>query len=857
MKLGKHIVIVSTVAFSVSAAACSVKKNSSDVDGGLGAGVGVACNTTNDCRARLICDNTSKTCVPNPTVLRDGACILSAECLAGNYCAQTGVCAASGSVPANGVCSSEADCANGLQCALSGLVGVCQPGGSRDIGAGCTQTAECMAGLLCIGGVCGKGIGSPWLGVVCPADDEDAKILFHVPRASDSPVAGDFYRLPFPNDIRIKNGKVSLTGHPKPGPRILPFDIVERYLSAIEAEATGFGANQAVYFRLSREFNAATFPGDCGINLVDITPGSPTYGLSQGAACGAQVQSSTYVCGPFLWLRPPVGRPLRPGTTYVATLRKALTDITGRVFGPDGDFSAMLDPAHVPADPDLAVAYAAYKPLRDYIAAVPTFKDDDSFVRIAATDLAAAAVFTVEKYEDPLAAIDNAIAGLPAPVVTSLVRCGDPGAVSPCDDQQVGAAHVRGCLPQDSADPSFDTYQGLVSLPVFQKGTPPYLSPTDGGNIEYQRIAGGNPTAASPDGGDAVDGGGGAVEPMMAAVLQRTEKVCFALTVPKGTPPATGWPLLVYAHGTGGSYRSILDSGLAPDFAAGTAPAGYASTVGAAPIPTAVLGYDGILHGTRAGGSTQSVGALVYNFLNPQAARDNALQAAADLMAIPRALPGFAGLGLPIDEKRVVLYGHSQGGNGASLVAARESRYRTIVMSGTGGMLIYTLLGKTQPVNVPANLPYLLGEIRAVDANHPVLNLMQMYFERSDSVNFGRRLLREPLAEMTPHHILHVFGTKDSYSVVETQRAYATSADLRVVGPAVDNFGLLQIAGPARDNDLFGGRLPLTVAQVQYQPDPAAGYDGHFVSTRNPSARAAIQEMVITTFRDGSPTVVP
>jgi hypothetical protein len=132
---------------------------------------------------------------------------------------------------------------------------------------------------------------------------------------------------------------------------------------------------------------------------------------------------------------------------------------------------------------------------------------------------------------------------------------------------------------------------------------------------------------------------------------------------------------------------------------------------------------------------------------------------------------GFSALGIPIDSKRLALYGHSQGGNGASLVAVRESRYRTIVMSGTGGMLIYTLLGKTQPVNVPAVLPYVLGESGAVDPSNAMLNLMQMYFERSDSVNFGRRLFNEPLAAMTPHHILHVVGDKDSYSVVQTQRA--------------------------------------------------------------------------------------
>ena len=190
-------------------------------------------------------------------------------------------------------------------------------------------------------------------------------------------------------------------------------------------------------------------------------------------------------------------------------------------------------------------------------------------------------------------------------------------------------------------------------------------------------------------------------------------------------------------HGTGGSYHSIVDLGLSDDYAIGAAPPDSASAWTAVPVlPRAVGAHGGPrlrwnLHGTRNGGSTKAVGELVYNFLNPRAARDNALQAAADLLAIPHGLAGFAAQGVVLDGTKLALYGHSQGGNGASLVAARQSSYGTIVMSGTGGTLIYTLLGKTQPVNIPAVLPYLLGEVgpSAVDATHPVLGLMQMYFE--------------------------------------------------------------------------------------------------------------------------------
>ena len=498
--------------------------------------------------------------------------------------------------------------------------------------------------------------------------------------------------------------------------------------------------------------------------------------------------------------------------------------------------------AVAPTDPDLAAAYAAYQPLRDYIAAG----------KIAAGDLAAAAVFTVDKYEDPLAAIAAKIATVPAPAIADWVHCGS-GVVSPCDDGKTGADHVRGCLAGDSASTSsFDTYQGTLALPVFQKGTPPYLTPTDGGNIDIDVAT------------------GLAVIPSPPPPASPPPKVCFALTVPKGVAPASGWPLVVYSHGTGGSYHSAIDLGLAGDFAQGVASAGLgfgidggASAASAVPVPMATLGYDGVLHGTRNGGSTKAVGELVYNFLNPRAARDNALQAAADLLAIPQSLGGFAAKGIVLDGARLALYGHSQGGNGASLVAARESSYRTIVMSGTGGEIIYTLLGKTQPINVPAVLPYLLGEPgpAAMDANHPVLGLMQMYFDRSDSVNFARRLFFDPLPTVAPHHILHVYGTKDSYSVVPTQQAYALAAGFQVAPPVVDSFGLVpvRLPPPVSNNEFFGPYAMVTAVEIQYQPDttPEAPYDGHFVSTQNLKARAAIQEMLVTAARDGIPTVSP
>jgi len=846
--------------------------------------VGEACQTSTQCRAGLTCDSAKKTCVPSGNVVSTGGCELSASCAPGNYCTQEGRCEASGTGALDAACSAEGDCQSGLVCVQSGLTGVCKPAGTGDLGSGCVDASSCLGGLLCIAGRCSKAIQSFWSGVICPANDETtAKVYFHVPRATETVGNNsDFYRLPFPNDIRMKNGRIDLAGHPRPGARIFSFDLVERVISAIQTDSSGFGANQAVYFRLSKNHDPSRSPGDCGARLVDITPSSDTYALTLGTKCEIATSHGRYICGPWLWVRPALGSPLRPGTTYAVLVKKTIYDTLGMPFGPDSDFSAMLADT-APVDSDLAAAHRVYQPLRDFLA------DDKvpAASRFVAADLASAAVFTVEKYEDPLAAIDTAVAtaattntgnpvavdggtaaaptpenpvaldaALPAaatpatpvaldaaapaaPVfkIENFVRCGDPGVVSPCDDGKTQDAHLRGCVGADSASASFHEYQGTMALPIFQQGTPPYLTPADGGKIQYR-----------------ADG---------SAIIQDVQRVCFVLTVPKGTMPASGWPLVVYSHGTGGSYRSVVALGLADDFAKGAAPAGVGidGGAGATSVPTATLGYDGVLHGTRNGGSTAAVGELVYNFLNPPAARDNALQAAADLLAIPSVLPGLAEHGIAIDSKRLMLYGHSQGGNAASLVAARPSKYGAIVMSGTGGTLAYTLTGKSQPVNIPAVLPYLLGEpgSAAVGVSHPVINLMQMYFERSDSVNFARRLFWEPLPSVAPFHCLHVYGKNDSYSVVATQQAFALAAHFRTAPPLVDEYtGVIALPPtslPAHLNEFFGSYPKVTALQIQYQPTGA--YDGHFVSTQNPSARAAIQEMLITFARDGVPTVSP
>lgn len=793
------------------AAGCNLglRKETRAPDGGAAPdkpGVGGACTTDASCRTGLACMAT--VCRPPGNRPENGPCTLSAECMAGLYCSIDGLCAKSGTGVEGGECTLERDCGPGLICNFQGLSGACAKAGNGDVGAMCGKSTDCMAGLVCTLGKCQTFDSiEPWQGAVCPEPTTGGmpRAFFKVPRGSDT--GQDFYALPFPNDIRLVGGKVSLTGHPSPGARYLPVDPVQSYISLAEQDLAGWGVNTAAYFRFSRNPRADTVTA-ANIQLVNVTPGSPELNMMREVVIEVKTAKSFYVCAPYVVVRPRFGNPLRAGETYAIVLKRGIVDEGGMAFERDDDFGLMVQPAP-PGIPLLNTAWTAYAPLRTWAAAQ----------RIDVNTLVNAAVFTTQKLEDPIKALREAVRAAPAPMVKGLVKCA-AGVKSPCEDATQGAE--RRCV-EAPASASYDEYQGRLSIPVFQAGKKPFETAADGGGITFDATG--------------------------KAMAAASEDVCFTLTVPRGAAPGAGWPVVIYAHGTGGSYRSHVDSGLAEDYAKGTLADGAAA-------PMAVFGYDGALHADRRGGSARSPDHLVYNFINARGARDTSLQAGADLFVIARALETWsAASGVTLNPARIAMYGHSQGGNAAALAVPYEPAIGAAVLSGTGGTLTLSLLAKKQPVDIAAAVPLLLGDPK-VDEHHPVLNILQMYFDRSDGVNFGRRLFVEPPAGVTPHSALHVFGADDTYSPRLTQRTYGQAARfpalMSPVAPIHDDRPDLMKVGPPVKGNVNNGMT--TAVQAQFRP---AGKDGHFVSTDIPDARRLIQQMLGTFARDGLPTVGP
>lgn len=770
----------------------------------VGGGVGTACTVPSDCRVGLQCN---VTCQPCSCSGSGTACVIDDECAAGLYCGPSRTCVPGGQGAAGAACKSDADCATGLRCDVVGFSAECKPEGTGDVGAACSTSADCYGGLACQNGKCTSlpqgtpPLGLPsWPGETCVDDQGATQAYFHVPRGSND---GDFYRLPFPNDVRLDKGRVSLAGHPTPGNGVLGFDVVARYIADLEATVDGFSAYPTIYFRFSAGVDLnGTLKATNAVRFMDITAASAPVDLSLGWV--ATTDRNAYICNNWMGVRPAQGQPLTPGHTYAVVIASSVLDANLKPIQVSSDLTALLG-ASAPTDPVLAAQYPKYAPLRLWAQgqAIPV------------SSILDATVFTVGHPNAIGFQLMSAVQAAAAPTATGWIRCGD--APSPCPQ----ATGDRAC---GTPDPSFDELHAMVTLPVFQKGTEPYETPSDGGDF-------------------VLDGTG-------ALVVQRTEPVCMALTVPKGAAmPAAGWPVLVYAHGTGGSFRSQVNEGVAARMAK---------------VGVAVLGIDQVEHGTRRGASQESPDNLVYNFANPAAARGNMVQGAADQLSLVRFA---AGLDLPaaqsptkaeIKAGPLAFWGHSQGATEGGIAMPYAQLVTGAVLSGEGASLIDALVSKKNPVDVADILPVVLEDPK-VDGDHPVLALLQNDLDLVDPLDHALALVTAPVAPSTQKHVFQPYGQGDTYAPPVTEQTFALAAGLQEAAPPAGVkpdpiFSTSPLAVPTSGNVTVKGK-PTTAILRQYAPD--ATYDGHFVSYKNATAEADVDRFVQQCVAGGTPAVGP
>ncbi len=790
-------------------------------------GVGQACVSSGECRTNLVCSG--GTCQPSHAVTAGQSCMLTGECTAGLYCAASRTCETAGAGTAGDDCTGDADCDVGLVCSIEGFSGRCRMGGSGDIGAACAAQTDCLAGLTCttqpFGTICqsapargrpgdGGGLdggvpsGPPpvvglWAGETCETDDGPAHSYFEVPRAGTP--AHDFFRLPFPSDVRRTPTGLDLSGFPTPG-TALSIDVLGRYVAAAQTDLDGFATNAVAYFRFSRPYDGGSIDGH--LRIVDITEGSPTYAQDRGFRwITTSGHLTKYICDDWLGVGLGHGDPLRPATTYAVIMTTGVRDTSMNAFARDADFVATLSDT-APTDAGLMHAWDAHAPLRAFLAAQT----------IDPTTVLNAAVFTTQSADRMIPLLRAAEQAAPLPTLADATVC-TATALSPCDD----GTEQRRCSPVDAA---FTEIHGHLSLPIFQEGTAPYDEPTDGGGIALD--ASGNPR------------------------IVRMEDVCVSITVPTAAAPAGGYPVLVAAHGTGGSFTDHIRGGVAHDLATAT-------------LPAVTVGIDLPEHGARRGGSTRSPNYLVYNFTNPRAARDVFLQGAADIMGAIRFAHDGAitsgGASVPIDATRIVLFGHSQGAQHSALLAGDEPSLAGVVLSEAGGDLTQSLLHKTQPVDIAHLVPYALLDVDgsgnlAIGDYNPALALFQMFFERSDAVNYARRYVHDVPTGAPGLHVFATYGMGDHYTPEATLQAFGLAAGFPFVRPILTDpmsFNPGNQADPPLIGNVMVGTATFTYGMRMYAPP--AGVDGHFVALQSTDGRADVEAFVAAIFAGTPPPI--
>lgn len=632
-------------------------------------------------------------------------------------------------------------------------------------------------------------VGCPLSAVGCSSGG-GTHVLFDLHQPTTplaTPTASDdFYALPFPNALRVRDDG---TVDLDRYPRV--GGQIDDYIATIDRSPARF-QNAGIFFRLDGPLDPTTLPADAAASLLPDASVSLVDVTAGGARTPIRTRFTALnydFIGPnWLAVLPEPGFPLHEGHDFAVVLTDKLRGADGEPLRRAADFDAVVS-EH--ASSDAAIAHA-----RDVYGTLTLFLMTELPLSGQSIDhVVGATLFNTGTTTKIMSDLRAAVyAQAPAPTLDNLVYKGE---------DQAGVD---------------DWYEGTYPGPNFQQGDPPYSST-----------------------------GGAIADP---PTVQRMETLRIAITVPKGDPPAAGWPVVIYQHGTGGDFESFVADGSAREAARVT------DGAGAVIAEMAMIGTDQVLHGPRAPAGT-NVDTAFFNFLNLPAAHDNPKQGALDAFTLVRLIHAVdvaaaptTGRRIKFDASKIYFKGHSQGGLTGPLFLAAEPEVKAAILSGAGGGLIASLLNKTEPVNIPQVVQALLHD--PADEFHPLLSLVQGYFEDTDPVNYGRLMFREPPPGQAPKSIFQTLGIVDHYTPIPNIETLALGMGVQPAGPelqAIDalQYTMTQWGTPPISGNVAGGQA--TGVLLEYTAP--AGDDGHFVVFDVPDAIAQANRFLAHAAADG------
>ena len=284
--------VLALIALALVALACT-EVNEFEIGG---AGAGEACGQISDCDPGFICE--ADLCVPVPPFDEGRGQPCADGCQQyGLVCGTQGVCTFSEGAVAGSACGLSIDCQAGLVCHGDDLIcvdpnDVPDGAGTKDLGESCISFTDCRRPYLCAiaDAASAECVKIPFFpGPNCIRTEEEVgafRVYYELPPAPippDEPF--EFYRLPFPNDIRVIDGAISLSGHPSPG-EVMGIDVAGEYIHAIEEEVEGFALNGPVFFRLT------DYPQHASICL---DPGGKMPNIPEDPLCAGGGEASVYL----------------------------------------------------------------------------------------------------------------------------------------------------------------------------------------------------------------------------------------------------------------------------------------------------------------------------------------------------------------------------------------------------------------------------------------------------------------------------------------------------------------------------------------------------------------------------------
>lgn len=610
----------------------------------------------------------------------------------------------------------------------------------------------------------------------------------YVPWAEANQLSGDeFFDHPWPSDARLdENGFLDLSGFVNPNDSALLDNIV----AELQGQVLGFSPVGAGYLRFSVALDEASLPEDPLASTSENSSLSLVDVDPDSEQFGQRLPLSWYFrreSGVY-WPENTLSYMPALGVPLLPATRYAVV-VTDRVRAADG---GIIEAATALVDdldsPKEPLALAL-------VGLAAAGVDRDHIVHLATFK-------TSDPVESARVLHDFVLDEYPAPTDVSLSYSA-----------------------LDSIPGSYAAYLGSYGpSPDFQVGTPPFAFAGDGGELAFD----------PPE-------------------VQRELVLDFALTVPDSEAcpePAAGYPVVIAAHGTGGSRLSILGA----DREAGMFADRCLST----------FAIDQIFHGNRVGGSSGLSELLFFNFQNPSAGRSNAVQGAVDLVQQARVVTSgaldisaqlsHAGEAIRFDPDSLTFFGHSQGGLNGPMFLAVDDSVRGGVLSGASGMMSIALLEKTEPVDVAALVrETVLGlsddEADELNLFHPALSLAQNAVDPSDPVHYAPLIFSRVKSGAAPKSLLMTEGvtpegTGDSYAPPHGIEVLAVAAGLPPQQPVIHPVAELAYAALSPvtipDAGLSGNLAGGLASGVLAQWPAELASDGHFVAYEVPEASAQV-----------------